>query len=90
MMRSQEIVFRVIARLLLLVDFVLGWTTLLSFGAMLSARRLPPLDNVMGIGVTVMVAEVALWCWWSANTLAHLQRVRDSIDGIDRNPRRSF
>ncbi len=89
-MRVQEIIFRVVARLLMMGAFVLGWTTLLSFAAMLSARQLPPLDNVLGLGVTVMVSELALWCWWSANTLAHLQRSRVSVGGIDRNPRRHF
>lgn len=89
-MRVQEIIFRVVARLLRWGAFVLGWTMLLSFAAMLSTRQLPPLDNVLGLGVTVMVSELALWCWWSANTLAHLQRSRVSVGGIDRNPRRHF
>lgn len=86
----SETLLRMVARLGMLVGFILGFGTLLSFGAMISARRLPPLDNVVAVLITLMVSEVALWCWWAANTLAHHDRVRASVDGIDRNPRRSF
>lgn len=89
-MRTLEAVLRLVARLLMVLAFGTGFTTMLSLASFLAAPRWPPLDNVVGIGITVMVSKVALWCWWTANTLAHLQRRAVAVGGIDRNPRRSF
>lgn len=89
-MRTLEAVLRTVARLLMVLAFGMGLSTMLSLASFLAGPRWPPLDNIVGIGATIMVSEVALWCWWTANTLAHLQRRAVAAGGIDRNPRRSF
>ncbi len=88
--RGLEAVLRVVARVLMLAVFVLGWSVVTSVASFLSGLRMPPADNLVGVAMAVMVAEVALWCWWTANTLAHLQRRAVAAGGIDRNPRRTF